>query len=76
MTIEAIKVNAEYTPLDLMLWRRFRREVPGLVEDTFNRNPGLADAGVFLPVGRVVLVQVPAPDAQGTRAAPVVTLYD
>ena len=76
MTIEVIEVKAERTTLDLLLWRRVRREAPGLVEETLRRNPGLARLGAFLPVGLSVKVAVPDPEPKGRRAAPVVTLYD
>ena len=76
MTIETLEVATERTTLDLLLWRRFRREVPGLVEDTLRRNPGLARLGAFLPVGLSVKVAVPDPEPKGRSAAPVVTLYD
>ena len=76
MIIETLDVTTERTTLDLLLWRRFRREVPGLVEDTLRRNPGVARLGVFMPVGLTVTVAVPDPEPKSRRAAPVVTLYD
>ena len=76
MTNETLEVTTERTALDLFLWRRFRREVPGLVEDTLRRNPGLARLGAMLPVGLSLEVAVPKPEPQGRRAARVVTLYD
>jgi len=74
--IEKLIVVAEQTSLDLLLWRRFRREVPGLVEDTIRRNPGLAAIGVFLPVGTMIEVQTPTPEPRGRTAVQVVSLYD
>ena len=76
MTNETLEVVAERTTLDLLLWRRFRREVPGLVEETLRRNPGVARLGAFLPVGLSVKVAVPAPEPKGRSTTPVVTLYD
>ena len=76
MTIETLDVITERTTLDLLLWRRFRREVPGLVEDTLRRNPGLARLGAILPVGLALQVVVPDPEPKGRSAARVVTLYD
>lgn len=76
MTIETLKVTTERTPLDLLLWRHYRREVPGLVERTLLRNPGLARLGAFLPVGATVAVETPAPALKGRQAAPMVRLYD
>lgn len=74
--IEKLVVMAEYTTIDLLLWRRFHREVPGLVEDTLRRNPGLARIGVFLPVGMSIDVQTPAQEPRGHTAVQVVSLYD
>ena len=76
MTIETLDVTTERTTLDLLLWRRFRREVPGFVEDTLRRNPGLARLGAILPVGLALQVAVPEPEPKGRSAARVVTLYD
>ena len=56
--IEGIRVRSEFTTLPLLLWRRFLRPMPGLVEDTLDRNPGLADLGPFLPVGTEVQVKI------------------
>jgi phage tail protein X len=74
--IEKLTVVAECTTLDLLLWRRFRCEVPGFVEDTLRRNPGLAKIGVFLPVGMNISVQTPAPGPRGRTVVQVVSLYD
>jgi phage tail protein X len=74
--IEKLTVIAEYTTLDLLLWRRFHREVPGLVEDTLRRNPGLAAMGAFLPVGMAIDVQTPVPEPRGLTAIQVISLYD
>ena len=76
MAIEQIPVVSEQTTLDLLLWRRFRREVLGLVEDTLARNPGLATLGLFLPVGTVVNVKAPDPEPRGRSATPVISLFD
>ena len=74
--IETLTVVAEQTTLDLLLWRRFRREIPSLVEDTLRRNPGLAKIGGLLPVGMTIEVQTPAPEPRGRTAVQVVSLYD
>ena len=76
MTIVTLTVAAEGTTLDLLLWRKFRREVPGLVEDTLRNNPGLARLGAFLPVGLSVKLAVPTLEPKGRSAVPVATLYD
>lgn len=68
MTIETLTVDRAYCPLDLLLFRRFKREVPGLVEATLALNPGLAELGLYLPVGTKVRVDVPAPAPRGAKA--------
>ena len=59
MTTETLKVEQDGTTLDLLLWRRFGEEVIGRVEATFAGNPGIAETGVFLPVGAEVDVDLP-----------------
>lgn len=54
---ETLTVVSEFTPLDLLLWRRYGVEEPGLVERTLAANPGLAEGGVYLPVGAQVVVE-------------------
>jgi hypothetical protein len=50
----------EFTPLDLLLHRRFRSEAPGRVERTIDLNRGICDHA-FLPVGTKVTVEIPDP---------------
>lgn len=63
-----------FTPLDLLLWRQFKTQSPGLVEATLNLNLGLADLGVYPPAGTEVVVTPPVPIA---KQAPrrIVRLY-
>jgi len=61
------------TPLDLLLFATFGREVVGLTEATFAANPGLAELGVFPPAGTKITVAVPAPIT--APPAPIVRLY-
>ena len=74
MATETLTIPNDQTPVDLLLWRRFRREVPGLVEQTLAQNIGLADLGPFPPPGTKVIVTVPAP--QTTPAKRVISLFD
>ncbi|WP_051949256.1 tail protein X [Methylosinus sp. PW1] len=76
MTIDVLIVETERTTLDLLLWRYYRREVAGLVEDTLVRNPGLSALGAILPVGTAVSVLRPAAASAAATAAEVVSLYD
>jgi phage tail protein X len=59
--IERVTVEGEEITLSLLVWRRFRRPVPGLIEQILDRNVGLADLGAELPPGTVLDLLVPAP---------------
>ena len=60
--------------LDAIIWRRYRRPTPGLLERTLDVNPGLAALGPFIPRGTVILL--PIEPAQATRVVPVIKLWD
>ena len=59
--IERVIVEGDGITVSLLVWRRFRRSMPGLLEQTLDRNPGLAGAGVELPIGTVLDIPVPTP---------------
>ncbi len=61
MATETLVVKDLFTLLDLLLWRRYRQEIPGLVEQTLDANRGLADLGLYLPLGIQVIVTPPVP---------------
>jgi len=58
MTTQTIKVEAEELTLDQLVWRKFRRPIPGLVEQVLALNPGLAQLGPYLPLGRTIVLPV------------------
>lgn len=58
--IEQIRVAGDGITVPLLIWRRFREHMPGLAERVWAVNPGLADLGMFLPVGTVVNMPIPA----------------
>ncbi|SAI47410.1 Phage Tail Protein X [Bordetella ansorpii] len=58
--------------LDALCWRHLRR-TRGVVEQTYELNPGLADAGPILPHGQ--LVELPEPTTEPTTV-PTVNLWD
>lgn len=67
MSIETLPpVTTAFMTVDLLLYRRFRREVPGLVEKTLDMNPGLADHGPYLLIGTEVKVEIPEPGQKRT----------
>jgi len=75
MAIEFLTVKNDLTTLDLLIWRRFKRDVPGLVEQTMDLNQNLADGPVYLPIWTVV--KVPVPKAATAKATVrVVSLFD
>ena len=61
MIVERVAVEGEFITVPLIVWRRFKRPMPGLVEQTLDRNPGLAELGPFLPVGTILDMPVPTP---------------
>ena len=75
MTTEILTVLGKPMPLDLLLFKRFKREIPGFVEATYAANPGLADLGPILPLGTEVTVTVPAPRPTKT-VRKTIRLYD
>ena len=75
MAIDTLVFKDDITPLDLLLFRRFRQEVPGLVEQTLDRNYGLATKGVLPVHGTGVVVTTPSP-INAPTARKVVRLYD
>lgn len=55
---ERIIVEAEGLTVSKIVWRRFHRPMPGLVERIFNENQGLSERGVILPLGTVFFIPV------------------
>ena len=75
MAVEVLTVEGHAMPLDLLLFKRFGREIRGFVEATYAQNPGLAALGPVLPLGTTVRVTPPAPAAaKFTRKS--IRLYD
>lgn len=72
--MEVIQVEGEGLMLDAVLWQRFKRPTPGLVERTLDVNPGLAALGPILPHGTRILVPI-ATIAQ-SAVLPKVSLWD
>jgi phage tail protein X len=61
MIVEPVTVEGEFITVSLIVWRRFKRPMPGLVEQIHDINPGLAVLGAYLPVSTTFDVPVPAP---------------
>lgn len=74
MSVQILTFPNDQTPVDLLLFLAFKREVPGLVETVLADNPGLAAMGPYPPRGTKISVTAPAPEAVGVNA-PLLTLY-
>jgi phage tail protein X len=75
MAVETLTVTDPFTPLDLLLYRRFKRYIPDLLEQTLELNAGLASFGVYLPLGTRIIVEPPLPiTKRSTRQ--LVSLFD
>ena len=61
---ETVTVAGEGLTVSLIVWRRFHRPMPGLVEEIYDTNPGLADYGQTLPVGITFEMPIPIPREQ------------
>ena len=61
---ETVTVEGDALTVSLIVWRRFHRPMPGLVEQIYDMNPGLADLGQTLPVGARFEMPIPIPRAQ------------
>ena len=61
------------TPLDLLLWAVYKRQVVGLVETVLATNPGLAELSFWPPAGTQITVTPPPKTAPAP--APVLRLY-
>lgn len=62
--IETVTVEGDELTVSVIVWRRFKRPMPGLVETIYDLNPGLADLGTILPVGTSFNMPIPIPREQ------------
>lgn len=75
MKFETVVVQGEGITVDLLVWRRYRRPIPGMVEKVLAMNPGLAARGPILPLGEVVRLPIVEAKAE-TPARALVQLWD
>jgi phage tail protein X len=61
------------TPVDLLLWAVYHRQVTGLVEATYAANPGLAELDLWPPAGTQFTVT--PPNVTAPVPPPVLRLY-
>lgn len=74
MATDVYLVESEGLMLDLILWRRYRRATPGLVEKVLDLNPGLAEQGPVIAVGTTIRIPIEAQPIPVRRDA--VRLWD
>lgn len=70
-TIETFVVDREGMTTSFLIWRRFRRRMPGLLARIYDVNPGLAAYGLHLPVGLSVKIPVPNETAGTPEVKPI-----
>jgi phage tail protein X len=70
--IEIFTVESD-TPLDLILWRRYRRRIDGLFEQVLSLNPGLAAQGNLVARGTMITIPIQSP--QAPARLPLVRLW-
>ncbi|AXQ92999.1 tail protein X [Cereibacter azotoformans] len=73
-TYDNVTVNGDGITLPLLIWRRFKRPVPGVIEATLDANPGLAALGPVLPIGTNLRIPIPTPEAE-KRPAERISLW-
>lgn len=72
--VEIYVVAGEGMMLDRIIWQRYRRATPGMLERTLDINPGLAAFGPIIPNGtRIALPILPA---QTPKVVAVTKLWD
>ncbi|PZU95582.1 MAG: phage tail protein [Chelatococcus sp.] len=76
MATEKLIVEDEYTVADLLPYRRYRIEAEGYVEAMLDANPGLADDGIFLALGREIVTDIPAKRDAPADTVRVIRLWD
>ncbi|MBI1649887.1 phage tail protein [Hyphomicrobium sulfonivorans] len=76
ITLERHTVGSEGMSVDLILWQRFLRPMPGLFERlmALPENQHLEHCGFILPLGTVVTI--PIEDARAAEIVPVISLWD
>jgi len=70
---ETVTVESEQVTASSVVWRRFQRQMPGLIERVFDDNPGLADQGEELALGTSIAIPVDTPAA--TTRLPAIKLW-
>lgn len=70
MEFDEVTIGITGLTLSALIWRKYRRCTPGLVEQTLDANPGLA-AHVFLPLGLKVRLPRLRDEPQAATVVPL-----
>ena len=73
--VESYTVESEGVTVSRIVWNRFRRAMPGMVERIYDLNQGLADLPIELPVGTKIMVPIDAPSVSPAMAKEPVQLW-
>jgi len=67
--LETVTIKGDGITLDLLVWRRYRRRIPGFVERILGMeaNHGIAALGPILPVGTIVTMPIISSEALPAR---------
>lgn len=59
-TREQYEVKSEGVTISSIVWQRFKRPMPGLIELIMEENQDLEEAGTEIPVGTTVTIPIPS----------------
>ncbi len=73
---ETFTVKSDGMSVDLIVWQRFRRPIPGLLERimALPENQHLEHCGFVLPLGTAVTIPIEPPPRE--QELPVISLWD
>ena len=71
---ETVTVETAGLTLNIILWRKFKRPYPGVMEAVLDANQGLADLCPILPLGTEFVIPQVTFDSED--ASDVVNLWD
>ncbi len=75
---ELYRVTGEYVTVDLLVWRRYKKRAPGIVEAMMDCNPQISRVHrttPFLPVGMYVRIPIDPDLVMGLPKAPPLDIW-
>lgn len=74
MSYETVVVRAQGLSISQLIWRRYKRRPPGVLEEILDVNRGISALPVHLPVGTVIKLPIVAADTEQDDEA--IALWD